>query len=56
MYSERVNKNVEHLEQLLGEKEKQNERRMQFVERKKKFEEVKRKLKERHEEELKNSK
>lgn len=50
MYEERVIKNVDHVEQLLAEKEKQNERKVQFIEKKKKFEDVKKKIKEKYEE------
>ena len=55
MYEERLGKNIEHIQQLLSEKSQQNKHRQQFIQRKKDFEDVKRKLKEKYEEEVRTT-
>ena len=56
MYEERIQNNINRIEQLLSEKQQQNARKMQFIAKKKKFQETKIKIKEAHEQEIQNSK
>lgn len=56
MYEQRINRNMDHIEQLLKEKEQQNIRKSKFIEKKKKFEQTKKKMKQKFDEDVKANK